>query len=109
MFLRYHLGLLTNLRSHKALREGFEISKGPSEISERVLRFLGGFNELFENPEEPSEVSVQGSFEPFDQTEISGRVLRFQRTFCDLREGSEISGRLLRSQGGLLRSQGVFF
>ena len=60
MFLGYHLGLLTNLRCHNVLREGFEISKGPSEISERVLRFQGGFKEVFENPEEPSEVSVQG-------------------------------------------------
>ena len=82
---------------------------GPSEISERVLRFQGGFKEVFENPEQLTEVSVQGTFEPFGQTEIAGRVLRFHMTFGDLREGFEISRRLLRSQRGLLRSQGVCF
>ena len=104
-FLRFQNSIR---EGHKNFRGIFEISKGPSEISERVLKFQGGVKEVYENPEEPSEVSVQGSFEPFDQTEISGRILRFYRTFCYLREGYEIQWTFLRTLRGMVRSQGGF-
>ena len=45
MFLRSYLGILTNLRSHEAIREASDVSKGPSEITVRVLGFQRGIRE----------------------------------------------------------------
>ena len=101
MFLRYDLGLLTNLRSHKALREGFEISKGPSDISERVLRFQGSFKEVFENPEELLRYPFRAHLGLLTR-------LRSQEGFLDFRGPSVITGRVLRSQGGCLDLKGAF-